>query len=150
MTIEEFWQKYLKESGINPKERYCESFYFDDDEQTANELLELVLCGKKKATSSSALYYQLTQTPTPKKGDKCIVTDWAGNPRCVIETTSVIHIPFKEMTFEIAKREGEDENLDSWIKNHIKFFTNDAEQVGYEFNEDMIVVFEDFEVVFRG
>ena len=85
----------------------------------------------------------------PKVGDYSIVTDWDGNPKCVIQTTTVQTIPYSEMTFDVCKREGEDENLESWRKGHQKFFTEEGKEMGYEFSEDMLIVFEDFQVVYQ-
>jgi len=53
------------------------------------------------------------------------------------------------MTFEICKREGEDECLETWLRGHVRFFTEEGKAMGYEFNEDMLIVFEDFEVVYQ-
>lgn len=147
--INEFWQSFLKDTNLDKKTKYIESFHFEMTEKLANELLNLVLIGKKKATASSKLFYDIENQPMPKEGDYSIVTDWDGNPRCVIKTTSVKVMPFKEVTYDICKKEGEDENLESWQQGHIKFFTNEAKEYGYNFSEDMPVVFEEFEVVYK-
>ena len=34
-----------------------------------------------------------------------VITDWDGNPRCVIRTTNIKIIPFKDITYDIAKLE---------------------------------------------
>lgn len=52
------------------------------------------------------------------------------------------------MTYEICKREGEDDNLASWKTGHLKFFTEDCRRMGCEFSPDMPLLFEDFEVVY--
>jgi len=57
-------------------------------------------------------------------------------------------LPFNEITFEICKREGEDDTLESWKRGHKHFFIEEGKMLGYEFTETMPVVFEDFEVVF--
>ena len=77
-----------------------------------------------------------------------IVTDWEGIPKCVIETTNVMIIPFKEITFDICKLEGEDDNLESWREGHIYFFSREGKELGYTFTEDMPVIFENFKMVF--
>lgn len=85
----------------------------------------------------------------PKAGDYSIVTDWDGNPRCVIQTKKVTVLPFKEITYELCKKEGEDDNLESWQRNHRAFFTAEGkEELHYEFTEDLMVVFEEFDVVY--
>lgn len=146
MTVEIFWQDFLKATGRSTETTYLESFHFDNNERSANELLALVLSGKKRATASSLLCY--TEGEQPKPGNLSIVTDWDGNPRCVIETRTVQVIPFCEMTFEICSREGEDECLETWQAGHRRFFTEDGKETGYEFTEDMPVLFEDFEVIY--
>lgn len=148
MSVEIFWQEFLRETGKDPQTRYLESFHFDLNEKSANALLELVLSGKKRATASSLLAYEKENCRVPQVGDFSIVTDWDNNPRCVIETTAVMIYKFKEITFGICKREGEDECLETWQKGHARYFTLDGKELGYEFSEDMPVLFEDFEVVY--
>ena len=147
MTVETFWQNFLEKTGRSAQTTYLECFHFDLNERSANELLALVLSGQKRATASSL--YAFLPGEAPKPGNLSIVTDWDGNPHCVIETKTVRVIPFCEMTFEICSREGEDECLETWQAGHRRFFTQDGEEMGYEFTEDMPVIFEDFEVVYR-
>ncbi len=122
-------------------------WHFDNNEKAANELLQLVLQGKKTATSSSYLVYEKENMPIPKVGDKSIVTYFDGREGCVIETTNVRLIPYNEMTYDIIKLEGEDDNLESWQQTHERFFKEDGLMSGYEFSEDMLVVFEEFKVI---
>lgn len=44
---------------------------------------------------------------------------------------------FKEITYDICKR------------GHIRFFEAEGKELGYTFTEDMPVIFEDFEVIYR-
>lgn len=147
MTIESFWQAFLRTTGRPPETTYFDCFHFDRNERSANELLALVLSGQKRATASSL--YAFLSGEAPKPGNLSIVTDWDGNPHCVIATKTVQVIPFCEMTFEICSREGEDACLETWQAGHRRFFTQDGKEMGYEFTEDMPVIFEDFEVVYR-
>ena len=146
-ALEAYWQRFLQATGRDPALRYLEAFHFETTEKWANLLLELVLQGKKRATASSLYYFRNNGLPLPQPGDCCIVTDFAGEPRCVIQTTAVITLPFREVSWEMAAREGEDENLASWQEGHVRFFTADGQVEGYTFGWDMPVVFEDFEVV---
>jgi len=124
-----------------------EQWSFGLTEESANSLLDLVLKGKKRATSSSLPGYQAGGEETPKVGDMSVITDWEGNPRCIIRDTEVLVIPFNEMTFDLASLEGEDENLQSWKTKHEAFFREEGIEEGYTFTPDMKVVFEIFEVV---
>ncbi len=124
-----------------------EQWHFEMTEKAANYLLGLVLEGKKRATSSSFLGYETEGEPIPKVGERSVITYWDGTPGCVIETVSVRIIPYNEITFDLAKLEGEDETLESWQNTHQKFFMEEGKEVGYTFTEDMPVVFEEFEVI---
>ncbi|MCI6692400.1 MAG: ASCH domain-containing protein [Clostridium sp.] len=147
--IDLFWNRFLEKSGYDKNTKYLEVFHFELTEDLANKLLKLVLEGKKKATSSSFEAYEKEGSNLPKIGDLSIVTDWDGNPRCIIETKNITIIPFKDITYDICSREGEDDSLESWREGHIRFFSNEGKEIGYEFTEDMLVVFEDFEVIYQ-
>lgn len=148
MKLEAFWRDFLRETGYAAETPMPEADFFEMDEQGANRLLALVMEGKKTATSSALPAYGPDE-PLPCKGMLSIVTDWQGEPWCVIETTGVTILPFREMTFDVARREGEDECLASWRKTHTEFFTRESRQCGYVFNDDTPIVFEDFRVIYR-
>ncbi|HWL25431.1 MAG TPA: ASCH domain-containing protein [Ureibacillus sp.] len=147
--IDLFWKEFLAKTNRSEATKYFDVFHFELTEKLANELLQLVLAGQKRATASSLWSFELQDLRIPEVGDLNIVTDWEGNPKCVIQTTAVTIIPFSEMTYDICKREGEDDSLESWKKGHIRFYQNEGQMLGYEFTESMPVVFEDFEVIYR-
>ncbi|MBN2268184.1 MAG: ASCH domain-containing protein [Acholeplasmataceae bacterium] len=147
--IQRFWETFLKETKRDSNTTYMSHFYFELTEYWANELLRLVLIGQKQATASSYQSYMIEGEPLPKIGDLNIVTDFDGNPQGVIETTQITILPFKDLTFEIVKREGEDDTLESWQKGHIKFFQAEGQKIGYTFDENMLVVFEDFKLIYK-
>ncbi|MBR4142121.1 MAG: ASCH domain-containing protein [Firmicutes bacterium] len=124
-----------------------EHWHFERTESACNDLLGLVLQEKKRATSSSLAGYQISGEKPPEEGELSVITDWDGNPRCVIRTVRVTRLPYKDITFDLARREGEDDTLESWRNSHEKFFREEGKELGYEFTEDMTVVFEEFEVV---
>jgi uncharacterized protein YhfF len=148
LAVDNFWQEFLVFVNLPSDKIYYDSFYFGHTEELAESLLELVLTGKKKATATSLLALELENERVPQAGDFSIVTDFKGNPQCVIKTTNVAIMPFNELTYDIVKREGEDDTLESWQEGHRRFYEADGKEVGYKFTETMPVVFEDFEVVF--
>ena len=148
MSIDDFWNEFLIKFGKDKSLKYMDAFHFHCTEKAANELLNLVLKGQKKATSSSMLCYEITGDKKPEVGDYSIVTNWNGEPKCVIETVKTTIVPFKDMTFQICKRKGEDEILEQWQRSHREFFMAEGKELGYEFSQDMLVLFEDFRVVF--
>ncbi len=149
MMIEDFWHRFLIEKRLSPDSTYFDCFHFELTEKWAEELLRLVLIGKKKATASSLYAFEKENLRLPEVGDFSIVTNWAGEPKCVIQTSKVRILPFREMTYDICKLEGEDDTLASWQRGHQRFFTEEGKELGYEFTEDLPVVFEEFEVVYQ-
>ena len=129
--------------------RLKEAFHFELTQTLADSQLKLVLDNIKRATASSLYAYEIQQERLPQVNDFNILTDWAGTPFCVIKTTAVTILPFHKITFALCMREGEDDTLESWQKTHRAFFTKEGNALGYSFCEDMPVVFEDFEVVYR-
>ena len=143
MTVDDFWQEFIEYAGLHKSITYRNSYYFDSNEAGAKKLLDLVLLGKKKATTGALLAYEGN---IPRvENDYSIITDWHGIPHCIVRTTAITIMPFNEMTFEICDREGEYDSLEAWRDDHIRYFKDE----GYEFSEDMLIVFRDFEVVYK-
>ena len=143
-----FWKRFLKAANRPENLPVAEDFCFDINEKSANDLLALVLSRKKTATSSALPAYEADGSDLPEVGGLSIVTDFDLRPYCVIETTKLTRIRFCDMTFDTCRREGEDECLETWREKHIRFFTEDAGATGYEFSDDMIVLFEDFRMIY--
>ncbi|MBR3228164.1 MAG: ASCH domain-containing protein [Erysipelotrichaceae bacterium] len=143
MSIEEYWQSFLKEKGLPEDLRYYEAFAFGMTPEENDELLELVLEGKKRATTSA----YLDAESYPHTGDCSIVLDGRGEARCIIRTLKTTVMAFRDMTFDICKKEGEDECLETWQETHRNIFIEEGKELGYEFSEDMRIFFEEFELV---
>jgi uncharacterized protein YhfF/GrpB-like predicted nucleotidyltransferase (UPF0157 family) len=145
-----FWNRFVAATGGADESRFYESFYFSDSEAVADELADLVVRGTKRATAASLWSHDDEAKPLPRPGDLRIVTDWAGEPRCIIETKSVEIVPFCDVSAEFAATEGEgDGSLAFWRDAHREYFTRECARAGREFGDDMLVVCERFEVVYR-
>jgi uncharacterized protein YhfF len=148
---EEFWAAGERlHPELRRRDRFLEAFAFGNSERMANELNALVLSGVKRATASLAWRYEHDPVPQPKVGDLSIVTSWSKQPLCIIETTAVDVVPFNEVSEDFARTEGEDDGtLESWRRNHTKFFTSECARIGRTLSESMLVVCERFRVVFQ-
>ena len=127
----------------NTDKSYFECFSFGDSPEMADELLALVLAGKKTATGSVVL----EDEQTPSVGDLSLVIDGHGNPACVIKTVHLETVKFCDLTWDMVKREGEDENFEQWKSGNIRYWTRDAAKRGYTFTDQTLITFERFEVV---
>ncbi|MEA5026155.1 MAG: ASCH domain-containing protein [Erysipelotrichaceae bacterium] len=147
-SVKAYWQEFLIKTHRDPQTCYFEASYFGSTQLSADHLADLIRQGKKQATTSSALAYRCS-AEEPQIGSLSIVTDWQGNPQAVIQTVAVVKMKFSEMTFDLAVKEGEDANLASWISNHAAFFQWESTVCGYEFNQEMPIIFEEFTVVYQ-
>lgn len=127
----------------NTDKGYFECFAFGDSSEMADELLALILAGKKTATVSVIL----EDEQTPSVGDLSLVLDGRGNPACVIKTVYLETVKFCDLTWDMVKLEGEDENFEQWKLGNICYWTRDAAKRGYAFTDQIPIVFERFEVV---
>lgn len=147
--LQGFWRNFAAKCTDDPTPRFLESFYFDDNEASANELAALVLAGKKRATAALLWVHEREAKPLPKAGDLSIVTDFAGDPVCVIETQNVEVVPFEDVGEEFAAIEGEgDGSLQYWRAAHEEFFGRECKRFGLAPHPRMPVVCEQFEVVY--
>ena len=125
-------------ANIPEKYRDLRSFAFGDGRELADELLDLVLRGVKTATCSTE---DEPNTSTP--GERWIVRDGRGTPRCVIESTEVTYRRYSEVDAAFAHDEGEgDRSLAYWRDAHRRYFGRQG-----KFSEDMMLMCERFRLV---
>ncbi|WP_318312343.1 ASCH domain-containing protein [Flagellimonas crocea] len=124
--------------------------HFCDNEKDANLCADLVCKETKRATSHSLKGLQLRNEPLPKIGDFYVVTDWQGNAKCIIRTTAVKLIPYFSIREEHARLEGEgDKSLAHWKQTHWDYYTRELSKLGAKPTESMIIVFEQFEMLYK-
>jgi uncharacterized protein YhfF len=100
--------------------RHLESFSFGDNPALADELLALVLEGKKRATCW-AVSEGLKGAGI---GKAMVVRDGAGRPRAVLRTVELTQCRYDEVDAAFAFDEGEgDRSLAYWRDAHQRYFT---------------------------
>jgi uncharacterized protein YhfF len=130
-------------SDVPAKYQHLQRWAFGDSPELADELLALVLAGKKTATCCSLSQYEDETWPMPKPGDRGIVLDGVGRPRCVIETTEITTQRFDRVDAQFAHDEGEgDQSYAYWRKAHEDYFSRQG-----RFTPDMLVVCERFRLI---
>jgi uncharacterized protein YhfF len=122
---------------------------FGDSVELADELLELVLHGPKRATAGSLEEYELDGSAVPAAGTWSIALDGAGHARAVLHTTEVRIGPLSSVDDRFAWDEGEgDRTRASWLRDHHAYFERTLPAAGLTFTPDMPTIFERFEVVY--
>ena len=141
--IQQFWNDFCIANQIEGID-YKEAFQFGD---SADWLAELVIEGKKTATTSGFIFYELEKEAIPQVDEYSIVLDGQDNPVAVIQTQSVEVIPMNEVTEEFALAEGEGD-YPYWWDAHEEFFTQALKEFNIEFTPNMLVVCERFKKVY--
>ncbi len=117
-------------------------FKFGDSPALANELLALVLDGKKTATCS-AWDAAEADGEIMKPGDLSVAQDGGGRDACVIETVEVTKRRFCDVDAVFAFEEGEDDStLESWRAGHRRYFERNG-----GWSDEMWLACERFRVV---
>ncbi|MDD1780115.1 ASCH domain-containing protein [Enterovibrio sp. ZSDZ35] len=126
------------------------SDYFCADEHNAQVCAELIMKGEKRASCSMDIWYSQEGEPYPQVGHLQVVTDFHGNPKCIIEITEVTTCPFNQVTEEFAAAEGEGDKSHAWWRNaHWAFFSAECKELGIEMTEDTLLVLERFQTVYK-
>ena len=145
MTGKELWNAFATERNL--EDCPWEEWAFGVE---ADLLARLVLNGEKTATASAYPLYELENEPLPAVGAYSVILDSRDRAVCVIQTTRVTVVPFCEVSAEHAYREGEgDRSLRYWREVHEKIFSEWMREAGLCFEQDMPVVCEEFEVIYR-
>ena len=121
---------------------------FGDSAELADELIDLVLHGPKRATAGLASDFAVEGEPLPRIGGHWIACDGSGTPRAVLRTVELRIGPIDSVDDAFAWDEGEgDRTRDDWLRGHRGYFTRTCAARGEEFTEEHEVVFERFQVV---
>jgi len=147
--LDEYWKKFVAEKKLDPQTTCSGDLFFEAKGFVRDELTSLVVTGRKTAFFSSFATFTIDQEPLPLSGELYIVVDREGNPSCVIELTDVVVIPFNEVSWDMAAREGEDQNLEEWKEKKQELLEEEGHIVGFDFSPDIKLVFQAFKVIYK-
>jgi uncharacterized protein YhfF len=148
-VVEQFWGQFLDANPHIDRSTPYQVWYFSDNSESARELAELVIIGRKTATASLKAVNEIEPEKAPIDGGYSVVTSFESEPLCVLQTTEIRHLPFKEVDAEFAFDEGEgDRTLEDWRQAHRDYFSREAPRYGLEFDEISIVCCERFRLLY--
>lgn len=146
--VQAFWQNFCEAQNLNPETPY-QVWHFGLGREDAEELSDLVLQGKKRATASLVWEYEDTPEDAPIVGGYSVVTDFDGKPKCIVRTTGLRVLPFNEVDAEFAFDEGEgDQSLDYWREVHWDYFSRRCADIDKEPGLEMLVNCERFALLY--
>lgn len=142
-NIQQFWNDFCvvtQQEGI----KYKDAFQFGG---SVDWLADLVVEGKKTATTSGYVFYELENEALPQAGEYYIVLNGMDVPVAVIQIESVEVIPMNEVSEQFALAEGEGD-YQFWWDAHEQFFSDLLKAYDKEFSPNMLVVCERFKKVY--
>ena len=144
------WTAYLAEHPEHADE-HPPVDRFGDSATLADELLDLVLTGTKRATAALVAEYELDGDDVPSAGTHWIATDGSGVERAVLRTTEIRIGRVDSVDEAFAHDEGEgDRTRESWLADHGRYFERQVERRGIPAPDGVDAldcVFERFSVV---
>jgi uncharacterized protein YhfF len=147
--VRAFWAAFCADAGV-PETTDYQAWHFGDSAELAHELVELVLHGPKRATTGLRASHERNPDLTPILGGYSVICECDGTPRGVIRTTSLEVRAFRDVDAQYAWDEGEgDRSLLCWRTDHWQYFTRECAALGCGPSEDMAVVLERFELLYR-
>ena len=148
MKAEALWHSFCCEMKIDENTPY-EAWSFGGAANAGDELLKLVLQGRKFGTASAYDEYVAEDAleELPQIGDYSVLL-WAnGEAACVIKNYDVYLRPFESVPPFHAYAEGEaDCSLENWREIHRRFFEPRLEAIGKPLNAQTLIVCEKFTV----
>ena len=149
-SVLNMWDAFTKVHQKHKQDPLPESWYFCDTKKDADVCADLVVAGIKRATAPSLWWFNKNGESLPKSGDLHIITNWEGKAKAIIETTQIDLAPYNEVTEEFAAIEGEgDKSLAFWKRVHWEFYSREMKPEGESPTQDMIIVCEQFKVIWK-
>ena len=150
MTTSEFWKQYLRDTNQNENEAvYSGELVFEDEGMTGRTQLSMVLSGSKTAMFTPLETIEINMEKMPVTGEVYVVLDTNDEPRCVIELTDVRIIPLNEISWELARKDGKDEDMQDWKEKMEEFLEEEADLCGFEALPDSKIVCEIFKLIYK-
>lgn len=158
-AVVEFWQRVRAHAGVAPMAEWTgpgvtgsvppPAWAFGDSPALADELLGLVLAGRKTATATAVPELVAAGEPEPVPGELSIILDGAGRPAALLRTTKVRRARFADVDAGFAAAEGEDDgSLSAWRAGHERYWRRVLPPIGAAFSPDLEIVLEHFELVY--
>lgn len=142
------WAAYV---GLHPEhaeEEMPPIERFGDSAELADELLELVLRGQKRATAEAVAGFRADRQLLPRIGSHWIVADGSGQSQAILRSKELRIGPLCSVDDAFAWDEGEgDRTREWWIDAHLRYLERSCAPLGLKVDEQLELVFERFDVV---
>lgn len=145
--VQGYWAEFCRACGVADATPY-QAYYFGDSDELAHELVELVVTGDKRATTTLLWSVERYPALAPVAHGYGVLTEHDGSPRAVVRTRSLEVCAFDQVDAQYAWEEGEgDRSLATWRADHWEFFSRECALLGRAPRPEMRVILERFELL---
>jgi uncharacterized protein YhfF len=104
--VQAFWRAFCRSAELSNDTDY-QAWHFGDTRELADELIELVVRGQKRATAALGYLYDRNPSLEPVLYGYSVLTDFEGAPLAVIQTIQIERRAFRDVDEAFARIEGE-------------------------------------------
>lgn len=144
----DFWTVFLEETGTSPNAMVSRYTYFGHSEEESVSALEQLLSGEKTAISHCIPDYLTKKQPLPRIGDFTMVTDFYGNPCCILKTTDVLIAPLPEVPEPWIQYEHPGATRDTWLQKKLAEYESLAARGSFHANAENPILLERVQVIY--
>ena len=147
--LDEYWNSFLEKTNRDKEEKCSGDLFFEGKNFINAELNSIVLTGQKTAFFTTLATFTIDGEPLPVSGELYILVDNQNKPLCVLEMESVNIIPFNEVTWDMAQKEGECSTFGEWKEKMQEYIEDEGHVLGFDYSEDIKLVFQTFKVIYK-
>ena len=125
-----------------------EDIYFGGSEEESVTVLEQLLSGEKTAVGHCIPAYLAAKRRMPRIGDYTMVTDFYGNPCCILLTSDVTIAPMPEIPENLRRRECPELTPEQWLTRKQAESRDLAGRLKFHYNEEIPLLMETVEMAF--
>lgn len=145
-AVEAYWRAFREARGV-PEQPY-DVCRMGDGPALADQLLQLILTGPKRATACLLRDVESHGETMARVGGHVVVLDGRDEPCAIWRTRTVEVKPLNQIDDAFAWDEGEGERTrEDWLALHVRYFSRRAKAEGFVFDAVMPAVFERFTLV---
>ena len=145
---QDFWGAFLEQTGRPETTVMTDVTYFGGSEEESVTILEQLLSGEKTAVGHCIPAYLAAKRRMPRIGDYTMVTDFYGNPCCILLTSDVTIAPMPEIPENLRRRECPELTPEQWLTRKQAESRDLAGRLKFHYNEEIPLLMETVEMVF--
>lgn len=144
----DFWAAFLEQTGTPETTLLTNYTYFGADEAASVRALEELLSGERRAIGHCVPAYLTRKKRMPRAGDYTMVTDFYGNPCCILRTAEVVIAPMPEIPGDLRRAERPDLSPDAWMEEKRREYGALARRLGFHYHDEIPILLELVERVY--